>query len=282
MRLAVAILVALVAFLLVGAIPVEDGAQIVVFHTPAFIALAAALALSLVRCAFGRRWRWRRAGFPAVHLGVVAILAGALAGHLAGKRGDMVLPLTDKHVTDRIERPGGPPAALGFGVSAIQFDVAWYDPVYGLYEPAPDGGRHRLTRSVPVGPDGSLDLGPLGRVAGADLRDKATGAWAPQYRLAGGAVLALLPRTPRYYAATLRFTAGGGKSELRPLAVNHPAVFRGWRFYLVDFDKEERRYIVVTARRDPGRPAVIAGIWLVIAGTALLCFLGRGGGDAQA
>jgi hypothetical protein len=37
-----------------------------------------------------------------------------------------------------------------------------------------------------------------------------------------------------------------------------------------------RPYVVCLLRRDPGRKAVIAGIWLVIVGIAGLCWFGAG------
>ena len=76
--------------------------------------------------------------------------------------------------------------------------------------------------------------------------------------------------TARHYEADLVFT--GPETSRQRLRVNHPVTHGGWRFYLTSYDTVARRYIVVTARRDPGRCLVIPGIWMVIAGTAGLCW----------
>ena len=79
-----------------------------------------------------------------------------------------------------------------------------------------------------------------------------------------------ISRTPRKFAAALLFTDNAGTSTW-DLAVNHPATHKGWRFYLASYEEQPRLYVLLTARRDPGRGTVIAGIWLLIVGVALLC-----------
>ena len=61
----------------------------------------------------------------------------------------------------------------------------------------------------------------------------------------------------------------------QPFSVNHPLDFHGWRFYLMSHDTQNNEYIVITARRDPGRGCVIAGIWMIIAGVAVLCWFSQ-------
>ena len=40
-------------------------------------------------------------------------------------------------------------------------------------------------------------------------------------------------------------------------------------------DTQNNEYIVITARRDPGRGCVIAGIWMIIVGVAVLCWFSQ-------
>jgi len=63
-----------------------------------------------------------------------------------------------------------------------------------------------------------------------------------------------------------------------PVSINHPAQFKGWRFYLMSYDQMRQSYVQLSVRRDPGRNAVIAGIWLTIIGTFVLCFRREGVG----
>ena len=70
----------------------------------------------------------------------------------------------------------------------------------------------------------------------------------------------------------MRVTDDNGESRTEPLAINHPFTHRGWRFYLMSYDREAQRYVWLSARRDPGRPIVIAGIWGILLGVTWLCW----------
>jgi hypothetical protein len=63
--------------------------------------------------------------------------------------------------------------------------------------------------------------------------------------------------------------------------INHPAVYQGWRFYMMDYDRQQFQWAMITARHDPGRSTVIAGLWLVILGVAGLCFWRRRPGPTE-
>jgi cytochrome c biogenesis protein ResB len=86
-----------------------------------------------------------------------------------------------------------------------------------------------------------------------------------------GAFLHLAGQTPSHYGVTLQISDGEKELEL-PISINHPAGYKGWRFYLTSYDQRSRSYVVLSARRDPGRGTVIAGIWIVMIGTFVLCF----------
>ena len=85
---------------------------------------------------------------------------------------------------------------------------------------------------------------------------------------------------PRHYSAKLRFMDETGATQESALAVNHPAGYRGWRFYLMSYDRQAMSAIIVLAKRDPGQVWVLAGIWMVILGTFGVCFMRQGGGNA--
>ena len=81
-----------------------------------------------------------------------------------------------------------------------------------------------------------------------------------------------VPPVPRHYEAELALTDGLGGETSRLLSVNHPVAWRGWRMTLQSYDADADRYIVVGARRDPGRALVLAGIGLLMAGIAWMCW----------
>ena len=92
------------------------------------------------------------------------------------------------------------------------------------------------------------------------------------HSLTNGSTLQQAPRAARSFDAQLAFTDTQGNRVLHDLRVNHPVTYGGWRFHLQSYDSRAQRYIVVNARQDPGRLAVLTGIWIVLAGTALACW----------
>ena len=72
------------------------------------------------------------------------------------------------------------------------------------------------------------------------------------------------------YRAELRLI-GDGTDEVRTMKVNAPVDFEGWRFYLMDYDRDGESYVFLHAKKDPGNRIFAAGLWCVILGTAAMC-----------
>lgn len=269
----------LVLFMIAGGIPIEGGAQTTVFRTPAFIALLVTLcALLILGCArYGRGLR--RAVFWPAHLGIVLILLGAGLGFLSGVSGHLAMPMGSWHMADRLPAGQGDSIPLGFGLSVRDFDVKHYDPTYLLYHPKTDEARkaedYSLVTELALTVDGVLPIEGYGEVPRSELWDVAASAWVPQLSLTNGWVLQRGRETPKEYTATLDIRKGR-ETETRVLKVNKPVTVNDWRIYLVSYEMHPRQYVQVFLRRDPGRRVVIAGIWLVIVGTTLLCWRRRG------
>lgn len=273
---------ALVLLLLAGVLPVRDGDPAIVFRSPVFLAILWAMAVSLLWCAC-RRMTLRHAGFLLAHVGIVLILAGAFVAHRFGIRTDVAVPVTAEHLVSEVPLRGATTegqeqarVALDFGFAVTNFAVEFHDPHYNLFRPAPgtNGARSfAFVRKAAVPHEGRMDLGKGGQLDVRLLRDPVTGEWVEQLPVENGWVLERV-RTASRYAAALRFVGPSGELVEREIVMNRPARFHGWRFYLMDYDHEFGRYVVLTVRRDPGRPLVMIGIWAVIAGVAALCFRG--------
>lgn len=276
MTAAVILLCLLVLFMIAGAIPVQAGIQVVVFKTPLFLLLAGVLVVLLLKCSFGRRLSWRRLPFLLTHIGTAAILAGAAIGFALGRKAELGLPITEHHVARDIPLRDGTTLNMGFGVTVREFTVDYYSARYGLYRPpAVTMGAdtdYDLINEITVEADGTADLGAAGQITSGELRDGEGGEWKTQYVLENGCVLQYVSSTARSFTAQLRFTDDEENTTDAELSVNHPVTFGGWRIYLMSYDQDARRYVVLNARRDPGRNMVIIGIWLVIVGTGLMCF----------
>ena len=263
---------AAVVLLLAGAIPVDQGRQTVIFQTPAFLAGAAAGAGLLLAACFLRRPPLRQVAFVLAHAGLVLILSGAWLDRRGGQRLDGVrLPVGMGHAIGTLRDAGGRPVALGFTLEVLDFSVSFYDPVYVLFRPdesVPGGfapGR-KIDPRVPA----SLRQVPGGPLTADQL--KAGGEWRTEVPLAGGGFLRMQPAVPRWYEAGVR-TACGDETRRHVLAVNHPLLVNGWQVLLVSYGTEPMGYVELAFKRSPGIRLVVAGIWCVIAGVALLCLV---------
>jgi len=263
--------------LLTGVIPVGKGlSATAVYTSPMMILLLGLLSVSCLKCCLKRR----SVGFLMVHIGVVVILAGAFTGYVAGKKGTVQLqllrPVTASGLT------GESPVPFGFEVRAKDFKVKFYPPIYYLYRPvSPDQiqpGQMPFGKVAEYDTAGKtfLDIDAIGRVEVSNLWNEARGEWTQRRMLDAGVFLHLGSQTPSHYGVTLQVVDGEKQLEL-PISINHPAGYKGWRFYLMSYDQRNRSYVVLSARHDPGRNAVIAGIWIVMIGTFVLCFRRQGG-----
>ncbi len=271
----------IVLFMLAGVLPAPGGMQAVLFRSPVFIVLCALLLGALLYCC-GRRMRRgrRRIAFVLLHLGVAMILIGGFVGHVAGRRTNVVLPLDGRAISGFQTADQQSFFQTGFAVSASDFEVEFHDPDYLLYRPPTGSGdEFELVKTIRF-QNGRLDLDELGEVTLDELRNDRTGEWLFRKMLRNGWVLQRANLVARRYGVRLHFNpldpADDEATTSVQLAVNHPAEYRGWRFYLMSYDVDHRRYVVTTMRRDPGRAAVIPGLWMTIVGAALSCLrIGR-------
>jgi hypothetical protein len=267
MKGAVVILGLICLFLLAGALPSPGGHQEAIFRSPVFIALMALLCAWMAACIAGRRWRRRRMLALMSHLGPLILLGGALAGFLWAREGTLVLPVSAHHQVDRVQTPEGQTVPLDFKVAAAQFSVDFHPPQYDVF-----GAGEEFVRRIPAEGATTLDLGKGGRVPVEDLKIVGEDGWKTFHTLPNGWTLRQAPRSARSFDARLEFTDAAGTRVLRDLRVNHPVTHGGWRFHLQSYDNRAQRYILVKARQDPGRLAVLTGIWILLAGTAWACW----------
>ena len=279
MKLVVWMLVTIVVLLLVGVLPAGDGAPVAVFRSPVIIVLLGAVAVGcLVACLSvlcrrrkGRAFGLKQVGFLLTHISVSLILAGAFLRLLDGEKGSFVVPLMPGH---SIINSHGGEVTLDFGVSATDLKIGYYEPdYYNVFarNPGPDSehASHEFVRRVAIPSDGPLVVDEATSVPRRVMKDH-EGRWRPFYALEDGSVLQV-SRIVRDYAAILHFKRAGSEAVEAHIAVNHPVTFQKWRFYLMDA-KEDQAYIVLSVKRDPGWPLVQSGIWMMMAGVAIMCF----------
>lgn len=284
MTIAVYLLLLLCVLLLAGAVPTPAVDVLVVFQTPLFLSLLALVGLLCVLAGLGylrRRWRPRTVFFLAAHLGVVSLLYGAALGYFRGERTQFAA-MIGAAPEQALPGPKNQQIPLSFALAVRSFRVESYSPVYHLYEP-PAGvtGEHVMLATLRFDRHGKLNL-PDESIAAAEMQD-AEGGWLSQKLLANGQLLHRGSAVPSHFSAKALIVDPDAAVERQEVAfgVNQPLCYGGWRFYLMSYDTREERYVVLSARRDPGRPWVIAGLWLIIVGCAGLCWQKQPGQKAS-
>ena len=76
---------------------------------------------------------------------------------------------------------------------------------------------------------------------------------------------------PKNYEAKIRIIPKNGNDFACLLKVNHPVSYEGWRIYLVSFGGNGKPFVQLSAKKDIGRGTVISGIWMLMAGTFIIC-----------
>lgn len=268
MKFAIVLMSAVVLLLLAGVLPVGNGREATaVYYSPMMILLLGLLSGSSLVCC----WRRRALGFVWVHLGVVIVLTGAAIGYFAGTKGSLRLSLRAPAPVSVLKTAARSREPLGFEVAAQDFEVCFYPPTYKRFRRLPADQLQPGQMPFEMGEEFSVDVRlSEWQVAGQRVARSALevgGEWRERVRLSDGSVLMRQPMTPSHYGVNLMV-----EGEAFPVSINHPATCRGWRFYLTSYDRANRSYVELSARRDPGRNVVIAGIWMVMVGMFFYCF----------
>jgi hypothetical protein len=198
MKFGISLLAILVLFMLTGVIPVNSGAQTVIFRTPVFIILLILLGVSLLVCSFKKKLKFRNIAFHLIHLGAVLILIGAGITYMKEVKFSFMLPVNEEFIVREVPLEGGEVIDFGFGLALKNFK--------------------------PV---------------------------------------------DNQYTAALSFITDNDSAVERKMATNKPVNFNKWLFYLSSYDPQSFSYIIVTARRDPGRKIAITGMLALFIGVTM-------------
>jgi len=236
----------------------------------------------------------RRLASGLTHLSVVLILIGAAISYTKEVKFSFVLPVDEGYIVSEVPLKSGKIIDFGFGLTLKKFEIFRYKPDFALYQPAPAQNKNRqkngykLYRKARISSGGILDFGPYGKFTVKKLYEKKGNPPCCTVHLASeaggeivliegsqrlarktlknGYTLKLLKPVDRQYKATLRLIADDNTVIEREMAINKPVDFNGWRFYLNSYGPQSLNYIIVTARRDPGRKIAIAGMFGLMIG----------------
>lgn len=285
MSLAVLVMCLIALFVMSGALPSMNGTGLptAVYSSPVMFALLFGLGVLLVWGCWRRRGAWnvRRLGFLAAHLGCVLLLTGAGIGLFLAKGTRFYAPVTGM-MSDVLPDGQDGTLALGFSIGIKRFEVTYY-PSYSLCIPSTTGSPEwEVVRSgLKPNQDGVYyrpgETAPFTKHSGQDGH----GGWFSRKLYPDKWSYQAENVTAKHYEATALVMRDGETTE-HVFWVNKPLCVDGWRFFIMDFkDTPHGRVVGLQARRDPGRGVVIAGIWLVIVGVAVLCWCRKNSSGSQ-
>lgn len=247
-----------------------------IYTTPPFLAAAAALLAVQAACLIRRRPSWKQLGFYLCHIGFLVVGVGAIASMLLRQETRFAIPVDPYAAYGSVQNLDGTEVRFGFDLTCTGFSVERYDPDYRLYQedPSAETGYSVVLETVIQSRDGLYRLGDWADPVPADrlYRD---GAWLEQLDLGGGLVLVRIPPADKSYQADLLIHEENGDTLPMTLRVNDPHTHAGWKFYLMDYDKEAGQYVSLLAKHDPANQPILAGLWLIMVGTPLMCWRPR-------
>lgn len=191
------------------------------FHSPWVVFLFAAYVFIQIVCLFHVKPKFTlyRAGFYAMHIGLVLFLTGCFLYYVSGDMIHVSVPIDPDAMYNEIQRDTvrdgeSPTQRLDFYLGVSDFKVERYEAEEG---------------------EAAVD---------------------------------------KYYEATLRIMPEGsrGIKEI-PLIVNGPHRESGWKIYLMNYDRMGGSAVQLMLKNDPGEYVSLAGIWLTIAGSVIMCLL---------
>ena len=90
--------------------------------------------------------------------------------------------------------------------------------------------------------------------------------------------IGLLQPAPKKYSSEVELFSKDGTQESAKIEVNKPYKFKGWKIYQLSYDESRGRWSelsVIELVRDPWIPVVYLGIFMVLAGSVYLFWIGK-------
>ncbi|MDO8747764.1 MAG: cytochrome c biogenesis protein ResB [Candidatus Omnitrophota bacterium] len=215
-----------------------------VYRSPWLIGLLSLLWLSLLVCAKGRLKSWKKqTGSLLTHLGLLIILLGALINTLLGESGFVSLPKGDDQAIFLTGNSGYRFKKLGFRASLDELSISQEGN-------ACLSGRQGLALNIAKAisrPDPSPPPLVKGRISYPQEQNKNLTCPIGQKQ----------PLAPEgrinFFDSTNRIIA------VKTIKINQPFSFKGYTFYLENYELRYLNWVELKVTNDPGIPLVYAG-----------------------
>ena len=253
-----------------------------VFTGPIFIVLAFIFIVDTVFCCFRQGFAVNKIGFYLSHLGIAAIFIGAILGYGFGTKATFNIDVDKNKSYSKVKSVNKNNIDFGFSIGVEDFKVDRYDPEFSLYinkngsQKSSNMDDYQFIKLIKKNLNGSYSLGEYGVIDISELRDKnSADGFKNELLFDNGAALFKENSKDKHYLAKMIIKDSNGVNIKKDLEVNKPVKYKGWKFYLMSYDKENSKYIVVEAKYDPGVKYVILGLWMTMIGTIMMCFKRR-------
>ena len=194
-----------------------------VYHSPWFIGLLSTLWLSLLVCAKGRLRSWKKqTGSLLTHLGLLIILLGALINTLLGESGFVSLPKGDDQAIFLAGNSGYRFKKLSFRASLDELSMSQ------PYPSPPPLVKGRI--SYPQEQNKNRLTCPVGEKQIQTIQGRIN-----------------------------FFDTGGRIIAVKTIKINQPFSFKGYTFYLENYELKYLNWVELKVTNDPGIPLVYAG-----------------------
>jgi len=194
-----------------------------VYHSPWFIGLLSTLWLSLLVCAKGRLRSWKKqTGSLLTHLGLLIILLGALINTLLGESGFVSLPKGDDQAIFLAGNSGYRFKKLSFRASLDELSMSQ------PYPSPPPLVKGRI--SYPQEQNKNRLTCPVGEKQIQTIQGRIN-----------------------------FFDTGGRIIAVKTIKINQPFSFKGYTFYLENYEPGYLNWVELKVTNDPGIPLVYAG-----------------------
>ncbi len=284
MVFAIYLLLITTVLMVIGGIPLESGDVTIVFKSPVFMICGLLLALSSFLACFKVRFLKKNIAFFINHLSIVAIITGVFLSIFLEKKGEFRSPLGKDYVIEVVPQPSGKNTMrpvnndipLGFGISFSDFEVSYFDPSFARFKMVQkDNGigemydDYEYVETAQV-KDCHLIFSDGLTVEKSALINGFTNEWRTQVPLEDQSILQLNALMDKEYHVTANiYDEERNLIDSQLMKINHPVDHGGWRFYLMSYDKKEKRHVTILAKRDPGAPFVTYGLWILLLGVFL-------------
>lgn len=265
MKIAVVYICAITVICIIGALTGYLAPDVHLFESPMFILVVAIFMVLQILCIVTSKFSMKRLGFYICHIGIVLVLVGVATGMLSAQKINFTIPIDSSKYFSTIAKTDGKPVELGFKISILNFQVERYDPSYDLYI------NDKISKTdISPNSKGVYDFDALGKISRNQLVNDS--GFVDKFVLSDSAYILLKSQTDKKYTATMNILKDSTTLS-KSLRVNAPVSFNGWKFYLMNYDRQKSEYIQLMAKNDPGNIIVILGIWMIIVGTVWMCFV---------